>query len=64
MSAETAKGGVDYTLSKGDVLMIPEKIAQTVSKVKGKLVLWSVAMLRPVPAATPAPPNPGAASPW
>jgi uncharacterized protein GlcG (DUF336 family)/mannose-6-phosphate isomerase-like protein (cupin superfamily) len=44
-----ATGGVPYKVSKGDMIMIPENTAHTVSEVNGKLVLWALHLPRPTP---------------
>jgi mannose-6-phosphate isomerase-like protein (cupin superfamily) len=58
MSAATATGAVEYKVSKGDMVMIPENTAHRVSKVNGKLVLWSMIMPRPATPSTDAAPTP------
>lgn len=67
LSADTVKDGVQYKVSKGDMIMIPENTAHRVSQVDGKLVLWSVILPHQTAASTPAatatapstPPAPG-----
>jgi mannose-6-phosphate isomerase-like protein (cupin superfamily) len=49
MSAATATGGRAYKVTKGDMIMIPENTAHSVTEVNGKLVLWSMIMPRAVP---------------
>jgi quercetin dioxygenase-like cupin family protein len=54
----TAQGGVPYKLVKGDMLMVPENTAHSVTQVEGTLVLMSLHLPRtaaaPTPVATPA----------
>jgi mannose-6-phosphate isomerase-like protein (cupin superfamily) len=47
--ATSARGGVAYRISRGDMIMIPEHTAHTVSEVNGKLVVWALHL--PGPAA-------------
>jgi mannose-6-phosphate isomerase-like protein (cupin superfamily) len=61
LSAATATGAVEYKVSKGDMIMIPENTGHRVSKVDGKLVLWSMIMPRPATPSTDVPPAPPAA---
>lgn len=53
LTAATVKDAKEYPVKKGDMIMIPPNTAHTVSKVNGKLVLWSMHM--PMPGT---PPNP------
>jgi mannose-6-phosphate isomerase-like protein (cupin superfamily) len=54
LQAATAEGGVPYKLVKGDMIMVPENTAHAVTAVDGKLVLMSLHLPRPAPAAEPA----------
>ena len=56
LTAATATGGTAYKLAKGDMVMVPENTAHSVTAVDGKLVLMSLHLPRPAPApaATPA----------
>jgi mannose-6-phosphate isomerase-like protein (cupin superfamily) len=56
LSAATATGGTPYKLVKGDMIMVPENTAHSVTGVDGKLVLMALHLPRPAPAAAPAPP--------
>jgi mannose-6-phosphate isomerase-like protein (cupin superfamily) len=47
--ATGATGGVAYKISKGDMIMIPENTAHTVSEVNGRLVLWALHLPGPAP---------------
>ncbi len=53
LQAATAQGGVPYKLVKGDMLMVPENTAHSVTQVEGTLVLMSLHLPRPAPAPTP-----------
>jgi mannose-6-phosphate isomerase-like protein (cupin superfamily) len=57
LTAATVNGAKEYPVSKGDMILIPPNTPHTVSKVNGKLVLWSMHM--PMPGS---PPNPAAAA--
>ena len=50
LTALKVDGAREYAVSKGDMIMIPPNTPHTVSKVNGKLVLWSMHM--PMPAST------------
>jgi mannose-6-phosphate isomerase-like protein (cupin superfamily) len=47
LSAPTAQGGTPYKLSKGDLILVPENTAHSVTQVEGKLVLMSMHLPRP-----------------
>jgi mannose-6-phosphate isomerase-like protein (cupin superfamily) len=51
LSAPSAQGGVAYQLAKGDMIMVPENTAHSVTQVDGKLVLMSLHLPRPAAAA-------------
>jgi mannose-6-phosphate isomerase-like protein (cupin superfamily) len=55
LQAASAQGGVPYRLVKGDMVLVPENTAHSVTQVDGKLVLMSLHLPRPAPppAATP-----------
>ena len=55
LQAASAQGGVPYKLVKGDMILIPENTAHSVTQVDGKLVLMSMHLPHPepVPAAPP-----------
>jgi mannose-6-phosphate isomerase-like protein (cupin superfamily) len=55
-----AEGAKAVKVTKGDIIMIPENTAHTVSEVNGKLVLWSLHL--PDPGPNP-PPLPAASAP-
>jgi mannose-6-phosphate isomerase-like protein (cupin superfamily) len=42
LSAATAQGGTPYKLVKGDMILVPENTAHSVTQVDGKLVLMSL----------------------
>jgi mannose-6-phosphate isomerase-like protein (cupin superfamily) len=54
LQAAAAQGGVPYKLVKGDMILVPENTAHSVTQVDGKLVLMSLHL--PHPAPVPAPP--------
>jgi mannose-6-phosphate isomerase-like protein (cupin superfamily) len=54
LQAAAAQGGVPYKLVKGDMILVPEKAAHSVTQVDGKLVLMSMHLPHPAPVpATP-----------
>jgi mannose-6-phosphate isomerase-like protein (cupin superfamily) len=62
LTAKSVEGGKDYKIGKGDMIMIPPNTAHYVSRVDGKLVLWSMHMpMLPVPA--PSADAPGTVTP-
>lgn len=54
LSAAAATGGTPYKLVKGDMVMVPENTAHSVTQSDGKLVLMALHLPRPAPAAAPA----------
>ena len=48
-TATSAQGGVAYKISKGDMIMIPQNTAHTVSAVDGNLVVWALHLPGPAP---------------
>jgi mannose-6-phosphate isomerase-like protein (cupin superfamily) len=53
LQASAAEGGVPYKLSKGDMVLIPENLAHSVTQTDGKLVLMSMHLPQPAAASTP-----------
>ena len=54
LQAAAAQGGVPYKLVKGDMILVPENTAHSVTQVDGKLVLMSMHLPHPAPVpATP-----------
>jgi mannose-6-phosphate isomerase-like protein (cupin superfamily) len=51
LQATAAQGGVPYKLVKGDMILIPVNTAHSVTQVDGKLVLMSMHLPQPAPAA-------------
>jgi mannose-6-phosphate isomerase-like protein (cupin superfamily) len=49
LQAAAAQGGVPYKLVKGDMILVPENTAHSVTQVDGKLVLMSMHLPRPAP---------------
>jgi mannose-6-phosphate isomerase-like protein (cupin superfamily) len=54
LQAATAQGGTPYKLAKGDMILVPENTAHSVTQIEGKLVLMSMHL--PHPAMVPATP--------
>ncbi len=55
LQAAAAQGGVPYKLVKGDMILVPENTAHSVTQVDGKLVLMSMHLPHPAPVPATAP---------
>jgi mannose-6-phosphate isomerase-like protein (cupin superfamily) len=55
LQAPTATGGKPYKLAKGDMVLVPENAAHAVTQVDGKIVLLSMHLPHPSPAAVSSP---------
>ena len=57
LQAPTARGGTPYKIAKGDMILIPENTAHSVTQVDGKLVLMSMHLPHPAPVPAVPPPR-------